>query len=202
MTRTQRNRVLSVTALTLLAVAAVGGAQKLEVKSERDPEANFTAIRTYAWLPPAPMIKNVAPDAVSNPNLTDEVLGPHLVAAFDKQLAARGLSKVERDAADIHVVYLAALTAGVSQSFLGEHYGYITGWGAPMAPTLAPATSSMVHQKGTVVVDVVQRASNRAIWRGSVVTRINQESTLDKRIARINEAAERIFQKFPIKAKK
>ena len=60
----------------------------------------------------------------------------------------------------------------------------------------------MVHQKGTVVVDVVQRASKRAIWRGSVVTRINQESTMEKRVARINEAAERIFQKFPVKAKK
>ena len=117
MTSIERNRVLGMTALTLLAVAAVAGAQKLEVKSERDPDADFASIRTYAWLPPAPMIRNVAPDAVSNPNLTDEVLGPHLVAAFDKQLAARGLSKVEADTADIHVVYLAALTSNISQSF-------------------------------------------------------------------------------------
>jgi hypothetical protein len=49
---------------------------------------------------------------------------------------------------------------------------------------------------------MVQRAAKRGIWRGSVVTRIDQERTLEQRIKRINEAAERMFERFPIRPKK
>jgi hypothetical protein len=189
-------------AVGVLMLAGVAGAQKLEVKSHRDPNADFTTISTYAWLAPVPMVSNVAPDAPSNPTLSQEALGPHIIAAVDRQLAARGLTKVGHDAADVHVAYFAALTTGVSQTYLGEYYGYVTGWTSSVPAAFAPSTSMTVYEQGTVVVDLVHRASNRAIWSGAVVTRINQEHTLEKRIARINEGAERIFQRFPIRVKK
>jgi len=168
----------------LLAAGAMAGglaAQKLEVKAERDPEADFSAIRTYAVRPPPRMITNVAPWAASNPDFTLEVLGPYITAALERELASRGLIKAPEDTADVHVIYLIALTTGVSQTYLGEYYGYVTGWGSPIAPAFAPSTSSTVHQKGTIVVDVVQRAAKRGIWRGSVVTRIEQVRTLEDR---------------------
>ena len=189
-------------ALFLLALLVSVEAQKLEVKTNQDPKADFTAIKTYAWLPPAPIVKNVAPDALSNPTLSQEALGPHIVAAVDRQLAARGLTQTDRDSADVHVVYFAALTVGFHQTYLGEYYGYVTGWASPIAPGYTPSTSSTVFEKGTVIVDMVDRASNRAIWRGSVVTRIHQEHTLQKRIERINDGAARLFQRFPIRPTK
>jgi Domain of unknown function (DUF4136) len=203
--RTVSPRAWIVVSAALAAVVAYAGmvaAQKIEVKTNQDPDADFSAIRTYAWLPPAPIVKNVASDAVGNPTLSQEALGPPIVAAIDKQLAARGLTPAARDTADIHVVYFAALTVGFSQTYLGEYHGYVTGWGSPIAPGLAPSTSSSVHEKGTIVIDIVQRASKRAIWRGSVVTRVHQERTLQERIARINEGTERIFKRFPIQPKK
>ena len=200
MARINRTRVL--TAALTVALAGGAAAQKLDVKTHRDPKANFSQIRTYAWLPPPPMVRNVAPDAVSNPTLSDEALAPHITAAVDRQLAARGLTKTSADTADVHVVYFAALSVGFNQSYLGEHYGYITGWAMPIAPGYAPSTSVAVYEKGTVLVDLVDRALKRAIWRGSVVTRISQEHTLEKRIERINEGAARMFEKFPLKPKK
>jgi hypothetical protein len=100
------------------------------------------------------------------------------------------------------MVYFAALTVGFNQSYLGEHYGYITGWPSPIPPGLAPSTSLTIYEKGTVLADMVQRAAKRGIWRGSVVTRVDQERTLEQRIKRINEAAERMFERFPIRPKK
>jgi hypothetical protein len=191
--------------LTLIAVACsagVAGAQKLEIKTHKDPKADFTSIRTYAWYPPAPIVKNVAPDAVSNPTLSDEALGPPLVAAVDRELAVRGLVQGPADTADVRVSYFAALTVGFSQSYLGEHYGYITGWASPIPSQFAPSTSMTVVEKGTVMVDLVDRASNRAIWRGTVRTRVLQEHTLEKRIERINEGTARLFREFPIRPKK
>ena len=38
--------------------------------------------------------------------------------------------------------------------------------------------------------------------RSSVVTRIDQAHTLPERIERINEGAERVFERFPIRPKK
>ncbi len=189
-------------AVALVGLAGTVGAQKLEVKVDRDPKADFETIKTYAWLPPPPLVQNVAPDATSNPTLSDEALRPHIVAAVDRQLTARGLTKIDdRDAADVHVAYFAALTTGMTQTYLGEYYGYVTGFASVFLPGGAPSTSTRVHEKGTVIVDIVQRSSKRAIWRGSVITRINQEHTLEKRIERIHEGAERIFRQFPIRPK-
>jgi Domain of unknown function (DUF4136) len=195
-------RILLAGIVAAALMARDAGAQKLEIKTQKDPKADFSAIRTYAWLPPAPIVKNVAPDAVSNPTLSQEALGPAIVAAVDRELAVRGLVLAPSDEADVHVAYFAALTVGFSQSYLGEYYGYVTGWASPIPQGLAPSTSMTVYEKGTVLVDVVHRATNRAIWRGTVVTRIHQEHTLEKRVERINDGAARLFRNFPIPPKK
>jgi uncharacterized protein DUF4136 len=188
-------------ALLFVLLGAAASAQKVDVKTNKDPNADFTAIRTYAWLPPAPIVQNVAPGITSNPTLSQEAIGPEIVAAVDRQLAARGWAKAEPDAADVHVVYFAALTTGISQSFLGEHYGYITGWGSPIAPGLAPSTSSTAYEKGTIIVDIVQRAAKRGIWHASAAGRIEQQRTIEERTRRINEIAQRMFEKFPVRPK-
>jgi hypothetical protein len=177
-------------------------AQKVEIETNVDKTADFSTIKTYAWLPPPPVIQNVAPGAASNPNLTQEVLGPHIVEAVNRQLRARGLTETDRDSADVLIAYGAALTTGFSRTYLGEHYGYVTGWGSPIPLGLAPTTSGHVYEQGTVVVDVVQRASNRAIWRGSAVTRVQHGRTVEERVERINDAAKRMFDRFPIRARK
>jgi hypothetical protein len=183
----------------LASIVATG--QKLEIKTNQDKTANFAAIRTYSWLPSPPLKTSIAPDAETNPNLTQEVLGPHIVAAVDRQLTGRGFRTVEGDVADVHVVYYAALGVGFNSSFLGENYGYLTGWGSPIPSGMAPTTSFTVYQEGSVVIDVVDRAANKAIWRGSAMTRIKQENTLEKRIQRINEAVDRMFKDFPVQRK-
>jgi len=195
-------RTATATVIAALVFTVFVAAQKPEVKTNQDPNADFAAIKTYAWLPPAPLIKNVASEDVSNPTLSQEALGPAIVAAVDRQLTARGLQQTDRETADVHVAYFAALTVGFNQSYLGEHYGYVTGWPSPIAPGLAPSTSSTVYEKGAIVIDIVQREAKRAIWRGSMVTRVAQERTLEERIKRVNEATERVFQKFPIRPKK
>ena len=193
---------LMASALLAIPLGATLYGQKLQIKTNSDPKADFASVKTYAWLPPAPLVKNVAPDALSNPQLTQEVLGPHLVAAVNRELTARGWVEAPRDTADVHVVYFAALTTGFNSTYLGEYYGYVTGWATPLAPGYTPSTSSSVYEQGTIVFDIVQRESKRAIWRGTAVTRIVQEHKLEKRIERINEAAHRMFEKFPVRPKK
>ena len=186
-------------ALAGFVFVGVAIAQKVEIKTNQAPNTDFKVFKTYAWLPPVPVVKNVAPDAVTNPTLSEEVLMPALVAAVDRELAARGFTKAAAASADVHVAYFAALSVGFNQSYLGEHYGYITGWASPIPIGLAPTTNVTVYEKGTVLVDIVDRAANKAIWRGTALTRIAQEHSVEKRIERINEAAKKMFEKYPVK---
>ncbi len=177
-------------------------AQKIETTVNQDKTANFTAIKTYAWLPTPPLPKSAASEDLINPNLTQEAVAPPIMAAVDRQLRSRGLTTAERNAADVQVIYYAAMGVGFQRSYLGEGYGYVTGWPSPIPPGLAPSTSSTVYEKGTIVIDVIDPAAKKAIWRGVMKTRVNQENTQERRIARINEAIDKIFEKFPIKRTK
>jgi hypothetical protein len=187
------------TALAGVVFAGVAVAQKVEIKTNQAPNTDFNVFKTYAWLPPVPVVKNVAPDAATNPTLSEEALMPAFVSAVDRELAARGFTKAPADAADVQVVYFAALSVGFNQSYLGEHYGYITGWASPIPIGLAPTTNVNVYEKGTVLVDIVDRAAKKAVWRGTALTRIAQDHSLDKRIERINDAVKRMFEKYPVK---
>lgn len=195
---TTQVRIALASLLVAIGCVTASGAQKLDIDTHRDPKADFTAIKTYAWLPPIPVIPDRPADAVSDPTLSQEALRPHLVAAVDRQLAARGLTQTDKDTADVHVASYAMLTSNVSQTYVGEYYGYVTGWGSPIAPGLAPSTSSTIYQKGTVVVDLVNRAANRAIWQAVIRARIDQERTLKQRVERVNKAVDRMFERFPI----
>jgi uncharacterized protein DUF4136 len=186
-------------ALASFVLAGVAVAQKVEIKTNQAPNTDFKVFKTYAWLPAVPVVKNVAPDAVTNPTLSEEALMPALVSAVDRELAARGFTKASAETADVHVAYFAALSVGFDQSYLGEHYGYITGWASPIPIGLAPTTNVNVYEKGTVLVDIVDRAGKKAVWRGTALTRIAQEHSLDKRIERINDAVKRMFEKYPVK---
>lgn len=189
-------------ALTASVFVSTTGAQKLDIRSDQAPDTDFKKFKTYAWLPPVPMVKNTNPDATTNPTLSEEKLAPALVAAIERELAARGISKAPFDTADLHIAYLAAMSVGFNQSYLGEYYGYITGWASPIPIGIAPTTGVTVYQTGTVVVDIVDRAANKAIWRGTAKTRVADEHTVEKRIERINEAAKKMFDKYPVKPAK
>ena len=177
-------------------VASLAPAQKLDIKSEYDRTADFSSLTTYQWLKSPPVKTATAPDAATNPGLSQEVLEPHILAAVDRELGRRGMRVVET-APQVHVVYYAALNVGMDSAVLGSYYQYITGWGSPILPGSAPTISSTVYEEGSIVVDVVSMQSHKAIWRGSASTRVNHENTQEKRIARINEAIRRMFDRFP-----
>jgi len=194
----RRGQALRIPVLLVAAVlvAVTAAAQKIKIETHRDEQANFGALKTYSWLPPPPSPKLVAPDAKGDPTLTQEVIGPHIVAAVDRELAARGLKKIETGEPDIKVVYYALLTMNMNSAQMGDYYQYTTGWGT-LVGTYA-TTSTETYERGSIVVDVVSPAANKAIWRGSAAAKINRENNLEKRVARVNEVVAKMFEKFPV----
>ena len=179
------------------ALAALATAQKIKVESQFDQKADFAAIRTYSWLPSPPIKRETAPDAVTDPGLSHEVLGPHIQKAVDRELAARGLKRIDSSEPDVQVVYYASLNIGMATADIGSYYMYTTGWALPPVPQ--STINLEVFERGTIVIDMIRRNSKTAIWRGTVGTNVNSENGLDKRVARIDDAMARVFERFPLK---
>ena len=108
--------VLCTAGLMLLA----RGAAAQDVNYDYDQRANFAAYRTYAW--------------VGGTTLADDLNHARIVAAVDRQLAAKGLARVDSTGnPDVLVVY----RVGLSQDL--EINGYDNRWAVPYGrPELGP----------------------------------------------------------------
>jgi hypothetical protein len=181
----------------VVAVAVAGlEAAGIKVKTEHDRNADFASLRSYAWLPTPPYVSQVAPEA-RDPRLAEEALDEPIRAAVDRVLAGKGFA-ASADAAepDVHVVYYAAFGLGMNVSVLGEHYGYLTGWGSPLLGTTA-TTSVRVLEQGTLVVDILRRDGTVAIWRGTASGAVDRSRTREQRLQTIDTAVRKMFAKFP-----
>jgi hypothetical protein len=172
-------------------------AADIKVKTERDPEADFAAVRTYRWLPTAPYLNDVARDT-RDPRLVQDALDGPIRAAVDRALAANRLKPAGRtDLPDCHVVYYAAFGVDMKADMLGAYYGYVTGWGRRPLGSGSVATSSDILEQGTLVVDILRSDRARAIWRGTATGAVDRTRTDDQRQRTIKTAVEQMFAEFP-----
>ena len=89
-------RIITVLCTAGLMLLARGAAAQ-DVNYDYDRRANFSAYRTYAW--------------VGGTNLADDLNHARIVAAVDRQLAAKGLAQVDSTGnPDVLVIYRVGLT--------------------------------------------------------------------------------------------
>ena len=105
------------TALMLVAAVAYGQ----DVSYNFDQQADFTKYKTYKWV------------QVKDAEQVDQLTAQQITAAFEKQLAAKGLTKVEGDNADLFVAYQVAVS---------RRSRYRRWTPACTAPAGAPATTA------------------------------------------------------------
>src|ERR1700741_96737 len=82
-----------------------------DVRYNFDKDSDFSKFKTYKWV----TLKGATP--------VDDITDKQIKEAVDAQLAAKGLSKVEGDDANLFVGYQAAI--GSEKQFTS----YDTGWG-------------------------------------------------------------------------
>lgn len=181
----------------LIAVTTVQGAG-VKVKTDADRSADFSALRSYQWLPTPPYRTQASPLAEDR-FLAPEVIDTPFRRAVEQALAAKGLRPVAAGAtADCFLVYYAAFGATINANVLGEHYAYITGWGSPQVGG-TPTTALRVLEQGTVVLDMLNREQKVAIWRATATGAVDRDQTDQQRLKRLNEAVANMFKQFPPK---
>lgn len=185
---------------TLVAVFLVGGCSpSITVVSDHNPEANFSNLHTFAWLP-------VEHPKTGDPRADSALLGGRVRRAAVANLKAKGFKEVAPNAKpDFYVFYQAAVDDKISVHSTPSYYGYGGWWGGGYGPyggyPMAMGTQTTVNQyeMGTLIIDIVDRERDDLIWRGSGQAKLRKKDTRSsaERDKDMTEAVTAILEGFP-----
>lgn len=139
-----------------------------------------TRLSTYQWLPPADEAGLNSLDAGRIKN------------AVNAELKLKGLRAVSQDP-DVHV------TADI----VTNEKRVIRDWGGPFYypyrwPYYGPRTIDYYqYQEGTFILDFIDPATNKLLWRGTAKAELDDADTPEKRDALIGEVVRKILANFP-----
>jgi hypothetical protein len=181
-TRSRRTRY----ALALAAIAlAVTACSKFTVQGDRAAAADFGRYRTFAWFP----LANVPPD---DQTTGDRALDKRIYEAIEGQMQRKGYAPAASSAADLLLTYRLLRTDGYEEPKLP----YAAQWhrGAYLDAVHA---SPDTYERGTLIIDVVDRSSRELVWRGSASARLQLHTSYDATVKRANAAIEQTLASLP-----
>jgi len=160
----------------LLVAAAASG---VEVKIDFDPAVDFSRFKTIGWLEGTPA--------------EDEELERKIHASIERELVPLGLREV-RENPDLLIVTHASMdrTKEIDVTDFDYWFEY-QGWKRPMAVSQETWDSNM----GVLIVDLLDAASRRLIWRGIATGNVAKKP--EKRGEKLDATMAKLFRKFPPK---
>jgi hypothetical protein len=166
---------LAFAAATAILLAAC--ASSPDVQTDFDPAMQFSRYRTYAWEP--------------TPELdTPPLMRQRITASIDAKLGAMGWTPAPAATADIVIAAHVVTREQLSIDTLSRG-----GWGGWPLPGDNSSTHVRSYTVGTLVVDMFETKSKRAIWRGTASGALPKAA--DKATAKTQEAIDRMFASFP-----
>jgi hypothetical protein len=170
--------ILSVTALI------ISGCATSTVHYNFDPKFRFSELSDYDWL-----------NSPSSGQAVNKLAIKQIKSSVDRQLGEKGYSM------DIlNPDFLIAIHGGREKkvgvvdwdSRYGGNVDYDSGYDNP-----DHRLDVYEYEEGTLILDFVDAASRKLIWRGSVTKVISPGASPNKREKVINEAVARVLEKFP-----
>jgi hypothetical protein len=170
---------------SLLCFAVVVSAWGQKVNVDFDKEANFASFKTYTWAKGTP---------AKNP-----LMDQRIIDGIDKQLAAKGLQKLEASAnPDLVVLYHAAVGTETQLNTMNTGgYGWGYRWGGGMGNSTTTVEKIPV---GQLTVDIGDAKAKKLLWMGNASDTLSDKP--EKNEKKINSALEKMFKKFPPPVKK
>ncbi len=167
-------------------VAVIGCSTPLAVNYDYDTAADFTAMKTFGWMPPTG-------NAVG-----DDLLVKRIKNAVDVQLKAKNRMEVPENPDFRIAMQLSGQTT----------YGGSTGVGASVGIPVGRAGTISVgggkskpHEKkeGTLVLDFVDAKTQSLLWKATATAAVSPAASPEEQQARINEVVAEMLKQFPPK---
>jgi hypothetical protein len=178
------NKAIGLLAIVAL-VAVPAAAQKVSVDWDRD--ANFESFKSFAWVdgPPTPLEGN------------HPMVHSLIKNSIEYWMTSGGMVE-DTENPDLNVTYHTG--AKESYQFLHTAFGYSfpTGWGAypyyGMGGSYTGSTMTTTYEEGTLVIDIWDTATKKAVFRGVASKTIPQDP--NKALKLIDQMIEKIALKF------
>ena len=166
--------------VTLIALCASALGQN--VHTDYDKKADFAQFKTYYW---------------HKMQTSDPLWQEHITDTMDKNLRAIGWQKVQSGGD----VALTAVAATQSQEEYKTFYTELggTGFGSSFGGSEVSSIPSagQGYQTGTLVVDMFDVKTKRAIWRGTASDVVSKEPSKNEK--NLDKAVDKMFKNFPHK---
>jgi hypothetical protein len=161
---------------TVICLIGFVSASLAKVQVQHDPNADFAAYQTYAWIEGTPA--------------TTEQFQNWIVESIDKELQSKGLKRVAEDEAD---VFVKSLAFGESEIIAGGSYAVAPTWNVGILRVDVRDVTT-----GSLMIELVDPGTEQPVWRA-----IGSE-TMDRREPnkirqKIQKVARKMFRKFPPK---
>ena len=187
-----RKLSLLMTAFLLLEASSVIAQ---DIRYDFDKDKDFSKYKTYKWV------------AIKGAEMPDELTQKALTSAIDAQLAAKGLTKTDSDAADLYVGYQTALGQEKEFTSYNTGWGYGPGWGGGwygyggMSTITTYGSMSMVYV-GQLDLSMYDPVAKQLVWRGTASKTFDPKAKPEKKQKNINKAVEKLLKKYPPQVKK
>jgi hypothetical protein len=185
----KRILLFSIVGLLLSAGAAIGQ----DVRYNFDKNTDFSKFKTYKWV------------TLKEASQVNDLLDKQIKAAVDSQLAAKGLTKVDDDSANLYVGYQAGIGQEKQFTSFSSDWGYGGGWyrggwygGSGMSTTSGQTSTIYV---GQLAVDMYDSANKDLVWRGLASKTINVKAKPDKQEKNLNKAVTKLLKNYPPQVK-
>lgn len=183
-------KVLFPLAAVLLVAAC---ATEPDIRSDYDPSANFSAYRTYNIMDRAGQSQGGAP--------YESFAAQRIRAAVESEMEARGYVKSESP--DIYVNFyvtvqqvqkVSQVPATRPQAYGPYGYRRYGTWYGPQTETWVRN-----YNEGTLLIDIVDAASNKLVWEGVGRGRLTQDE-VDNISERAANGVAKVMARYPFRA--
>jgi Domain of unknown function (DUF4136) len=180
-------------ALVLLEFGVVGVVAAQDVRYDFDKNKDFSKYKTYKWVP------------IKGADQPDELTGKKLTAAVDAELATKGLTKTDRESADLYLGYQTAIGTEKQFTSYNTGWGYGPGWGGGWyggggsSTTYSSTSTVYIGQLDLSVYDPVEK---QLVWRGTASKTLDPKAKPEKKEKNIAKAVKKLLKNFPPTPKK
>ena len=178
-------------AVICLSLAFLASCSSVDVRTDHDPDVDFSAYKTYAWVGNGGVIEG------------SELARYPLVArrvkdATDRNLRDLGLEMVgDPETADFAIVIHTGTQERMQVTNYGGYYGYYRydPWWGPYGGH----TDVSYYTEGSLVIDFVDVATKELAWRGIGTAIVKNYSSPEDAQKGIDKVVDRILMGFPPK---
>ncbi|WP_351001271.1 DUF4136 domain-containing protein [Shewanella sp. TB7-MNA-CIBAN-0143] len=177
------------------AVLALSACSTLKSTSDFDPSVSFEQYKTYSW------VEKKNEDAGYH---LDGLMDQRVRAAIETQLSQKGISKADKQNADLLVNYITKVDKKINIDTFNSNFGYNPYYGPRwgFGGSIHSETTVREYDVGTLMVDLVDNKTGKLIWRGTVADTVREQSTPEERINTINQAIGTVMMNYPPKPNK